>query len=387
MIERIAVEGYRSIRSLVLGLDRLNVVTGPNGCGKSNLYRAIRFLSYAASGDLFRSLALEGGFGSALWAGPETISNEVRSGEVALHGTLRKKPISLKLGVSTDELSYCIDLGLPQPGSSIFSFDPEIKREFIWEGSRLETKQLRIDRKNTILNARDEKGKWKELDLQLPTNLSMLSEYADPYNAPEIILMKNIVRRWRFYDSFRVDSESPARKVSIQTFTPALSNDGQDLAAALGTILEIGDREGVYQAVDDAFPGTTFNIISTEMGFELVLNQPGLLREISGREISDGMLRYFLLLAALNSPRPAELLVLNEPESSLHPDLIPPLANMILRSSERSQIIVVTHSHKLVDALSQTGEANMVQLEKSFGETRIVNQNLLDHYSWKWPRR
>lgn len=58
--------------------------------------------------------------------------------------------------------------------------------------------------------------------------------------------------------------------------------------------------------------------------FRLTLQQPGLLRPLDTTELSDGTLRYLLLTAALFSPRPPPLLVLNEPENSLHPDLIPP---------------------------------------------------------------
>ena len=102
-----------------------------------------------------------------------------------------------------------------------------------------------------------------------------------------------------------------------------LSNDGADLAAALQTIIEIGDAEGLAQAVDDAFPGSRIKIQGKGGRFEVSMRQHGLLRPLAAAELSDGTLRYLLWIAALLSPRPAELLVLNEPETSLHPDLLP----------------------------------------------------------------
>ena len=70
-------------------------------------------------------------------------------------------------------------------------------------------------------------------------------------------MLREQMRSWRFYDHFRTDVDAPARLPQIGTHTPVLSNDGADLAAALQTILEIGDPEALTEAVDDAFPGST----------------------------------------------------------------------------------------------------------------------------------
>src|SRR5512132_788921 len=110
MLNVLAVSGYRSLRDLVVPLDRLNLVTGPNGSGKSNLYRALRLLAETAQGRLIPSLAREGGLQSTLWAGPETISRAMVRGEQAVQGSKRSKAVSLKLGFAGDELNYAIDL-------------------------------------------------------------------------------------------------------------------------------------------------------------------------------------------------------------------------------------------------------------------------------------
>jgi predicted ATPase len=74
MILTLAISGYRSIRDLVLPLERLNAVTGGNGAGKSSLYRALRLLADVAQGRAIAALAQEGGLQSTLWAGPEIVS-------------------------------------------------------------------------------------------------------------------------------------------------------------------------------------------------------------------------------------------------------------------------------------------------------------------------
>src|SRR5258708_665698 len=88
-LNELSVTGYRSIRSLDLKLGKLNVVVGPNGCGKSILYRSLFLLAAAADGRLAKTLADEGGLVSALWAGERT-----------------KGPVRLTLRVRLDEFSY-----------------------------------------------------------------------------------------------------------------------------------------------------------------------------------------------------------------------------------------------------------------------------------------
>ena len=103
MLHTLAIENYRSLRSVVVPLGKLNVIKGVNGSGKSNLYKALRLLADAASGGIVSSLAREGGLKSTFWAGPEKVSREMRTGRVPVQGTLHKKPVRLKLGFSGDD--------------------------------------------------------------------------------------------------------------------------------------------------------------------------------------------------------------------------------------------------------------------------------------------
>ena len=118
MISQLAVSGYRSLRDIKLLLAPLTIITGANGTGKSSVYRALRLLADVAQGRLINSLAREGGLHSTLWAGPERISQDMRTGKVPIQGTVRSGPVSLRLGFSGDDLGYAIDLGLPLPGSA-----------------------------------------------------------------------------------------------------------------------------------------------------------------------------------------------------------------------------------------------------------------------------
>jgi predicted ATPase len=392
VLTTLAVENYRSLRKLLVPLDRLNVITGANGSGKSSLYRALRLLADSARNGAVAALAREGGLPSTMWAGPQHIAKSMRRGEHPVQGTVRTSAVSLKLGFAGDDFGYAIDLGLPIPSRTEFGLDPEIKAECLWAGPVLRPSGVIAKRGGPTVRIRDSDGKWRTATTELRTFDSMLSELADPVNAPELLQQRERIRSWRFYDHVRTDLHAPARQAQIGTRTTVLSHDGADLAAALQTIREIGDPEALDAAIDDAFPGSRVDVVNHNGRFELALRQPGMLRPLTAAELSDGTLRYLLWTAALLTPRPPELLVLNEPEASLHPDLLPAVADLIAGAAQRSQIIAVTHAQSLVKDLQKAAGArrtdvNAVRLIKDLGETTVAGQRVLDQPLWYWPDR
>jgi predicted ATPase len=387
MLTTLAISNYRSLRNLIVPLQQLNLVTGPNGSGKSSVYRALRLLAETAQGGVIPSLAREGGLQSTLWAGPEKLGAAVKRGEHKIQGTVRKERVNLRLGFAGDDFGYAIDLGLPAPSKSAFGLDPEIKTECVWVGPILRPATLLVERRAWVVRTRNGEGEWDTLSYQLATFDSMMSQFADPKNAPEMLMLREQIRSWRFYDHFRTDVDAPARLPQVGTHTPVLSNDGSDLAAALQTILEIGNPVVLDEAVADAFPGSSISVLNLEGRFEIAMHQHGLLRPLKAAELSDGTLRYLLWIAALLTPRPPGLLVLNEPETSLHPDLLPALGRLIASAAARSQVLVVTHAPKLIDVLEEDSGCNSVRLEKEFGETKIVGAGKFDQPLWRWASR
>jgi len=334
MLKTLAIANYRSLLNLTIPLGQLNVITGANGSGKSNLYRALRLLAETASGGVINALAKEGGLNSTFWAGPEKLSRSMQSGAVPVQGNVRQKRVRLKLGFASDTLGYSISLGLPEPSRSAFSLDPEIKRESIWAGEFYRPASSLVEREAALVKVRDAR-QWQVVAQHMSSFDSLFSQIADPKNTPEILDLRETIRNWRFYDHFRTDSEAPARQPQLGTRTPVMHHDGRDLAAAIQTIREIGD----HQALDDA--------------------------------VSDA--------------RPPPLMVLNEPETSLHPDLLPALARLIIRASENTQVWVVSHAGRLINALNTSPICHAIELEKELGQTKVKGLGMLDEPSWHWP--
>lgn len=387
MLHTLAIGGYRSLRDVILPLRRLNIVTGANGSGKSSVYRALRLLAETAQGGVIASVSREGGLSSTLWAGPEQFSRAMLEGHEQVQGTTRTRPVRLQLGFSGDTFGYAIEMGMPAPSTSAFSNDPEIKKENIWAGPVWRPAALLAERAGAVVRMRGDGRAWQTVNAQIDRFTSMLTKFADPRVAPEMVDVREQVRSWRFYDHFRTDALAPARLPQVGTHTPVLANDGADLAAAIQTIREIGDAASMDRLVDDAFPGSAINVLNQSGRFEVEIRQHGLLRPLKAAELSDGTLRYLLLLAALMTPRPPSLMVLNEPETSLHPDLLPALARLITYAAQRSQLIVVSHATRLIAALEREEDSFPIVLDKTLGETRVVGQRTLDIPSWHWPGR
>jgi predicted ATPase len=201
---------------------------------------------------------------------------------------------------------------------------------------------------------------------------SLLAQLRDPNSYPEMFAVREEARSWRFYHHFRTDQNSPLRRPQPGVLTPVLSHDGSDLAAALQTIIEIGLADDLQESIAFAFKGAQLEVRVETTGFRILLHMPGLLRPLEGPELSDGTLRYLCLVAALLSPRPASLLAFNEPETSLHPTLLEPLAKLIARAAQTSQLWITTHSLELANHIEQFSGQPPVRLQLEDGETRVV---------------
>jgi predicted ATPase len=364
-VDTLSVGNYRSLHDIWLPLANLTVVTGANGAGKSNLFRALNLLKAAASGRFAETLAREGGMPGALFAGPRPTAPRVE----------------LRLGVAFSDLRYELIAGLPIKDSfdsrGLFMRDPDIKAELLWTGKRRPSATL-MERKNSQLWGHAE-GVKLHYELPLEATQSALAQVLDAKRFPQLAILRARINQIRLYQEFRCDAASPVRAPHVGYRATALEDDGSNLAAAIGTILMSGDAEAFRAAVENAFPDASLEVDADERGiFHLQFRHAGLLRALSAAELSDGTLRYLCLLAALFATRPATLLAFNEPEASLHPSLLRPLARQMANASQSCQVLVITHSEILANALEDFSDAKQITLSRVGGMTQIVGQNVLN---------
>lgn len=359
MINRISIRNYRSIRDLTLELDEINLVFGPNGCGKSNIYKALHLLSASAMGQAAAAISDEGGLENVMWSG--TLSSQT--------------PHRITIACDTPEFEYEMQLGFPDrlPYPTQFQLDSVFKEENIWLSGFSRRNSARIlQRKNQAAFLLDVNGEKQTFTDAIYENESIFGQLAEPHRYPEVSQVRERMRSWRFYHDFDLSRTSVLRRPAIGYRSPVLAGDGRNLAAAFQTIAEIGAGEVLTAILAEAFPDCRFWCENQQSHFALRMQRAGLKRALHASEMSEGTLRFLCLTVALLSPRPPRFIALNEPENSLHPEMLPALASLIVEAARYSQIWLTSHSPRLAELIGSARPFRLYQLQNQQGETVLA---------------
>lgn len=369
-LRALSVSGYRSLERIDCPVGDLDVFVGANGVGKTNLYRALQLVQSAAANTLALDLAREGGLASVFWAGPRPHKESARLRlSVSLAAPERTRP-----GMAA--YVYEVEVGYRPPTAAAFATEPLIKEERLTYRTAARPVRL-FERKGPAVTVRDDSGRPVDLSLDFTASETVLGRLEEPARCPELDLVRRTLREWRFYHDLRTDPDSPLRRPCFAVTRPTLASDGADLAAVFATLVHIRqDTVELDRMIEDAFPGARLIVPHPDSHARFGLEMP----EFPGRvfepaELSDGTLRYLALAGALLAYRLPPFVALNEPEASLHPDLMEPLARLIVKASERTQVWLVTHSERLAAAIEAAGGSSARKVVKRDGATWIEGLN------------
>lgn len=349
-----------------IDLRALNLFIGPNGSGKSNLIEAVNLMR-AAPKELREVTRKGGGVKEWIWKGGA------------------KNPASVDWVVNRHESITLLRLR-PVPLRHVISFR-EVGQAFALEDERVEGSEspetysiYRYQHGQSILKSAHQVE--RRLAGYEPSG-SILAHLRDPVAYPELTWLSHtyekvrIYREWAFGRNtvFRDPQQADMRR-------HVLEEDFSNLGLFLNRIRTEfpAAKRAILHALQDLYDGITDFEVSTNGGTVQVFLHEGDF-PIPATRLSDGTLRYLCLLAILCDPEPPPLICLEEPELGLHPDILPKVADLLRAASERTQLIVTTHSDILVDAMTETPEA-IVVCTKEEGQTRMERLKREDLSRW-----
>ncbi len=373
-VSEFKAERFRSLKRIAYPVSQLDVFVGANGVGKTNLYRALELIRSAAANTLAHDLASDGGLVSAFWAG------ELKRND--------SKQILFSVGLTDPErrrsgaYRYDVAIGHRAPTSPAFATEAQIKTEAVTlvTGSR----SLRmVERDGPLVMARTDEGRPTRIDIDLLASETVLGRLEDPSRYPELDAIRRTLLQWRFYHGLRTDASSPLRRPCPAVATPTLASDGSDLAAVFATLRHIReDTVDLDAVIDLAFPGASLIVPQPGRTASFGMTFPEFPQRIfDAHELSDGTLRFLALAGALLAYRLPPFIALNEPEASLHPDLMEPLARLVEQAAERTQVWLVTHSTRLAEAVTATGAGKVRTVSKQDGATVIEGLKLWGEFA------
>lgn len=351
LLQELKADGFRSLKSVTWKPGRLNVLIGPNGGGKSNLLRALDLVRIAAVGDLGDAIIEMGGMAPLVWDGQAKeiqlslrhVDDDAPSQGEAQLNELKYELLLKRLGKTGGFEIGKEDLRRTSPVGLLGKTKVEVVFErYVRDGHTTISQQLLSQFLSPVHPAPTE------------TVLSMSNSISDPSAS----LLEHRVSNWAIHNDMRVDQDAELRRAIVTRSVKRVNPDGQNLIAVLHTLYE-NDRnfeEFLDNAMKAAFPDDyeKLSFPPAEHGrTEMRVRRKHRKGTDSPIDLSDGTLRFLLLVAILGSTDPAPLIAIDEPETGLHPRMLPIIAEIAANAAVKTQVIFTTHSPRLLDAFSE----------------------------------
>jgi predicted ATPase len=325
----LTVRGFRRLAEVDLELRPLTVLIGANGVGKSSLLDALSILASSAQGNLNAAVGEMSGLAA--------MATYDRTSEVGFGISMTVpgyEPLDYSVSLLPQGAAYLIGRetlqqrrqGYPHPFLHIDSHGSDIKY--------FEVDQGRLVRPN-----------WEYNPLE-----SSLSQVPKLFRAPEEF--RHRLASSTFYHVLNVEPRSPVRLPQAMRPAPLPGKNGEDLVSSLYYLREAEpDRfEAVEDSLKAAFPGfKRLDFPPVAAGtLAMTWRDNRFSKPLYMHQVSEGMLRFVWLATLLQSPGLTALTLLDEPEVSLHPELLSLLAGLLREAAQRTQIVVATHSDRLI---------------------------------------
>jgi len=365
-ILQLDIEGFRSLKKVSWKPGDLNVLIGPNGTGKSNLLRFLELMSISAQGRLGKYVQSLGGMEPIVWNGEATTISFKFQARLQIPDS---QEAAITYSVELERLGW----------DSAYRVLREILADYhqVEIGKKKEPYKL-LERNSLSRYILDEKRNTIDVErssiLQEETLLSAVSGTFS-YNI-FVRVFQSVLKSWKIYHDVQVHKDAIIRRAAVAHSEKWVDADGQNLIQVLHTLYN-GSRDfekDIDAAMRAAF-GDDFDKLvfppAADQRIQLRVRWKSLKREQSAADLSDGTLRFLLLLAILANPEPSPLIAIDEPETGLHPSMLPIIAEHAVDAARRTQVIFTTHSPQFLEAFADTKPTTTVAKWEN-GET-ILN--------------
>jgi predicted ATPase len=359
---KLTVRGFRRLAEVNLELRPLIVLIGANGVGKSSLLDALSILASSAKGNLNASISEMSGL-SAMMTYDQ--SDEVSFG---ISMTIPAyEPLDYSLSLRPQGAAYLIDREILQQRRHGYA------NPFLHIDSRgTDIKYFEVDKAKRLV-----RPTWEHNPLE-----SSLSQVPKLFREPEEFRQR--LASSTFYHVLNVEPRSPVRLPQAMRPASLPGKDGEDLVSSLYYLREAEpDRfEAVEDSLKAAFPGfkrLDFPPIAAGT-LAMTWRDNSFSKPLYMHQVSEGMLRFVWLATLLQSPGLTALTLLDEPEVSLHPELLNLLAGLLREASQRTQIVVATHSDRLIRFLKPEEVVVMDAAEDGTATLTWADQMNLDRW-------
>lgn len=353
MISKITLENFFSFRyptTIELNPD-INILLGINGSGKSNFLKAIQLLYESIIGNGLEKIFLKD------WSGFNSVANFNNEEKDCIKLSFEFDKHAVRNGYQFPN-NPIYEINIFKSGATSYYLKEKLYSESIKSGEN-DFIYMEMDNSQGIISTR-EKGKvgfqrypQESKQTAFKSTEPVLRQISDPERFYPLFTLKRALEDFSVYYCFDTTFNSPIRQPSGYGTETKLLPDGQNLMTILNNIknshsLYYDKIEESVKKINPYFKDINFAFLGSKL--YLVLREEYLTKSVSIEHISDGTLRYLLLLSVLFNPERGSLVCIEEPETGLHPDMINTISDAIKQSSKNTQVIVTTHSPLLLNS-------------------------------------